>query len=185
VSEAAMKFCSVCGSGAMVFRVPEGDTLPRFVCPDCGTVHYQNPKIVVGSLPVWHDQVLLCRRAIGPRLGYWTLPAGFLENDESLEAGALRETEEEAHAHIDALELYTVISVLHVNQVHVIFRAHLVDTNFSAGTESLEVRLFREEEIPWESIAFRTIARSLRNFFSDRLVGAWPLHVSSIDRRNK
>jgi ADP-ribose pyrophosphatase YjhB (NUDIX family) len=180
-----MKFCSVCGSGAMAFRVPEGDTLPRFVCPDCGTIHYQNPKIVVGSLPVWNDQVLLCRRAIEPRLGFWTLPAGFLENDESLETGALRETEEEAHANVDTLELYTVISVLHVNQVHMIFRARLVDTDFIAGTESLEVRLFREDEIPWESIAFRTIARSLRNFFSDRMAGTWPLHVSSIDRRNR
>jgi ADP-ribose pyrophosphatase YjhB (NUDIX family) len=169
----------------MAFRVPDGDTLPRYVCPDCGTVHYQNPKIVVGSLPVWSDQVLLCRRAIEPRLGFWTLPAGFLENDESLETGALRETEEEAHANIDALELYTVISVLHVNQVHMIFRARLVDTNFSAGTESLEVQLFREDEIPWESIAFRTIARSLRNFFNDRLSGAWPLHTSSIDRRKR
>jgi ADP-ribose pyrophosphatase YjhB (NUDIX family) len=127
--------------------------------------------------------VLLCRRAIEPRLGFWTLPAGFLENDESLEAGALRETEEEAHANIDALELYTVIIVLHVNQVHMIFRARLLDIDFRAGTESLEVRLFREEEVPWESIAFRTIARSLRNFFNDRLADAWPLHVSSIDRR--
>jgi ADP-ribose pyrophosphatase YjhB (NUDIX family) len=185
VSEAPMKFCSECGSGALEFRVPEGDSLPRFVCPACGTIHYQNPKIVVGSLPVWNDQVLLCRRAIEPRLGYWTLPAGFLENNESLEAGALRETAEEANANIDDLALYTVISVLHVNQVHVIFRARLLDLGFSAGPESLEVKLFREDEIPWESIAFRTIARSLRNFFSDRLgtkrmATNWPLHVSSI-----
>jgi ADP-ribose pyrophosphatase YjhB (NUDIX family) len=178
-----MKFCSNCGSGALQFRIPDDDTRPRYVCPVCATVHYDNPKLVVGTLPVWERQVLLCRRAIEPRRGYWTLPAGFLENGEPLEGGAVRETAEEANARVADLAMYTVISVLHVHQVHVIFRARLVDLDFSAGVESLEVRLFHEADIPWESIAFRTITRSLRNFFSDRLAGAWPLHLSTIERR--
>ncbi len=177
-----MKFCSHCGSGALEFRVPDGDTRPRYVCAACGTIHYENPRIVTGTLPVWNDQVLLCRRAIEPRYGMWTLPAGFLENGEPVEAGAARETEEEACARVADLSLYTVISVLHVHQVHMMFRARLVDLEFAAGTESLEVKLFRESEIPWETIAFRTIARSLRNFFQDRLHGHWPLHISTIQR---
>lgn len=177
-----MKFCSNCGSGALEWRIPADDTRPRFVCPVCHTVHYDNPKMVVGTLPVWRDQVLLCRRAIEPRRGYWTLPAGFLENGEPLEGGALRETAEEANARVAELAMYTVITVLHVHQVHVIFRARLLDLDFSAGDESLEVRLFDEASIPWEEIAFRTIARSLRRYCNDRLRGQWPLHLSSIAR---
>ncbi len=177
-----MNFCSHCGSGALTLRIPDDDTRLRYVCPDCGTIHYENPRLIVGTLPVWGDQVLLCRRAIEPRRGLWTLPAGFLENDEPLEAGAARETVEEANANVDQLAMYTVISVLHVHQVHVIFRARLLDLGFSAGPESLEVKLFHEDEIPWETIAFRTIARSLRNFFLDRRDGAWPLRLSTIER---
>lgn len=177
-----MKFCSHCGSGALEWRIPAGDTRPRYVCAACGTVHYENPRIVTGTLPVWNDQVLLCRRAIEPRYGKWTLPAGFMENGEAVEAGAARETEEEACARVADLALYTVISVLHVHQVHMMFRARLVDLEFAAGTESLEVKLFRESEIPWDEIAFRTIARSLRNFFLDRLDGHFPLRLSTIAR---
>jgi ADP-ribose pyrophosphatase YjhB (NUDIX family) len=177
-----VNFCSHCGAGALEFRIPEGDTLPRFVCARCGTIHYENPKVVVGCLPVWEDKVLLCRRAIEPRLGLWTLPAGFLENHESLEAGAMRETLEEASARVVLQPLYMAISILHVSQVYVMFRARLADLEFGPGTESLEVRLFAEDEIPWEALAFRTIARTLRNFFLDRRDGAWPLHVSSIAR---
>ena len=121
-----MKFCSHCGSPALEFRVPAGDTLPRYVCSACTTVHYQNPKVVVGCLPVWHEQVLLCQRAIEPRRGLWTLPAGFLENGETILAGAERETTEEARAHIDIGPLYTVISLPHINQLYVMFRARLI-----------------------------------------------------------
>jgi len=175
-----VNFCSHCGAGDLDLRIPEGDTLPRFVCPRCATIHYQNPKIVTGCLPVWEDRILLCRRAIEPRYGLWTLPAGFLENHESLEDGALRETREEACARVEIIDLYMVISILHVSQLFVSFRSRLLDLDFGPGTESLEVRLFDEAEIPWEQLAFRTISRTLRNFFADRLRGAWPVRRSSI-----
>lgn len=178
-----MKFCSNCGASPLAFRVPEGDTLPRFVCPACGAIHYQNPKIVVGCLPEWDGRVLLCKRAIEPRHGLWTLPAGFLENGETVVAGAERETLEEASARVDIGELYTLISLPQINQVYMVFRARLKDLDFGPGAESLEVRLFDETEIPWEQIAFRTIGRTLRNWFLDRKLGAFPLHVSSLERR--
>ncbi len=178
-----MKYCSNCGSAALEFRVPEGDSLPRYVCGQCGTIHYQNPKVVVGCLPECHGQVLLCKRAIEPRMGLWTLPAGFLENGETLAAGALRETLEEAHARVAIDGLYTVISLPHISQVYVMFRATLGDLNFGPGTESLEVALFREEDIPWGQLAFRTISRTLRQYFLDRKLGGFPVHVSAIDRR--
>jgi ADP-ribose pyrophosphatase YjhB (NUDIX family) len=180
-----LNFCSHCGSAALEFRIPEGDTLPRFVCSNCGTIHYQNPKLVTGCLPIWEDKVLLCRRAIEPRYGLWTLPAGFLENRESLETGALRETLEEANARVALDDLYILISILHVSQVFVMFKSRLLDLDFGPGTESLEVKLFTEDEIPWEQIAFRTISRTLRNYFLDRQDGVWPLHVSTIARSRK
>ena len=178
-----MKFCSHCGSSQLEFRVPEGDTLKRHVCASCGTIHYQNPKVVVGCLPVWEDQVLLCKRAIEPRLGLWTLPAGFLENAETLADGALRETAEEANASVEIVGLYTMISLPHISQIYVMFRARLLDLNFGPGPESLEVRLFREEDVPWEELAFRTIARTLRNYFLDRKLGPFPVHVSALEKR--
>jgi ADP-ribose pyrophosphatase YjhB (NUDIX family) len=179
----AMAFCSSCGSSKIAQRVPEGDNLPRFVCGDCGTIHYQNPKIVVGTLPLWEDRVLLCRRAIEPRHGLWTLPAGFLENGETIVAGAARETLEEARAQVDVGELYTMISLPQINQIYVMFRARLLDLDFGPGAESLEVRLFSESEVPWEDMAFRTITRTLRNFFLDRKRGSFPVHVSALTRR--
>lgn len=178
-----MRFCSHCGSDRIETRVPDGDTLPRFVCAACGTIHYQNPKVVVGCLPEWEGRVLLCRRAIEPRHGLWTLPAGFLENGETLAAGAARETLEEANARVEVGGLYTVISLPQISQIYMMFRARLLDRDFGPGTESLEVRLFHEDEIPWERIAFRTIARTLRTYYLDRRRGAWPLHVSSLERR--
>ena len=178
-----MNFCSACGSSRIELRVPDGDTLPRFVCADCATIHYTNPKIVVGCLPECDDRILLCKRAIEPRYGLWTLPAGFLENGETLASGALRETLEEAHARVRLGELYTVISLPQINQVYMMFRAQLLDLGFGPGTESLEVRLFDEGDVPWEAIAFRTIARTLRNYFLDRRLGTFTMHVSSIERR--
>ncbi|MGH8799385.1 MAG: NUDIX hydrolase [Casimicrobiaceae bacterium] len=179
-----MKFCSHCGSAALALRVPEGDTLPRHVCATCGTIHYQNPKTVVGCLPEWQGLVLLCRRAIEPRRGLWTLPAGFLENGETLEGGALRETAEEARARVEIGGLYTIISLPDINQVYVMFRARLLDLDFAPGPESLEVRLFAEDAIPWDEIAFRTIARTLRNYFLDRKRDDFPVHVSALSRRS-
>jgi ADP-ribose pyrophosphatase YjhB (NUDIX family) len=157
--------------------------MPRFVCGDCGTIHYQNPKIVVGCLPEFEQRVLLCRRAIEPRHGLWTLPAGFLENGESIFAGALRETLEEANARVEIGELYTMISLPQISQVYVMFRARLLDLDFGPGPESLDVRLFEEHEVPWEELAFRTIGRTLRNYFLDRKLGVFPTRVSTLVRK--
>lgn len=178
-----MNFCSHCGSSRVVLRIPDGDHLPRHVCADCGTIHYRNPKIVVGCLPEWGDRILLCRRAIDPRQGLWTLPAGFLENGETLSAGAMRETLEEADARVELLDLYTVINLPQIGQIYMMFRSRLLDLDYGPGPESLEVQLFREEEVPWEQLAFRTIGRTLRNFFLDRKQGQFPLRLSSLERK--
>jgi len=174
-----INFCSVCGAAVSV-RVPTGDRLPRHVCDACGAIHYRNPRLVVGALPVWEDRILLCRRAIEPCHGKWTLPAGFMENGETIAEAARRETEEEANARIALGDMYTLISVPHINQVHVVFRARLLDLDFSAGEETLEVGLFREQDIPWDEIAFRTIAMTLRHYFADRRTGAFEFHVGDI-----
>lgn len=177
--EPAINFCCTCGAPISVC-IPPGDSLPRHVCTNCGAIHYRNPRLVVGTLPVWEDRILLCRRAIEPRHGYWTLPAGFMENEETLAAAALRETREEACAHVELGPLYTMISVPHISQVHAIFRARLIDLDFAPGSETLEVALFEEAQVPWEAIAFRTIAMTLRHFFADRRQGSFDLHVESI-----
>lgn len=179
----ALRFCSACGGGRIELRVPEGDTLPRHVCAACGAIHYQNPKIVVGCLPEFGEQVLLCLRAIEPRRGLWTLPAGFLENGETLTSGAVRETLEEANAHVAIGALYTIISLPHISQVYMMFRAQLLDRGFGPGAESLDVRLFDEDDIPWEDIAFRTIGRTLRNYFLDRKLGTLQTRVSALERK--
>lgn len=178
-----MRFCSSCGSPRLDFRIPDGDSLPRFVCADCREIHYQNPKVVVGCLPTCGDKVLMCLRAIEPRRGLWTLPAGFLENGETVMAGAARETLEEAGAQVEVGELYTVISLPQISQIYMVFRATLARPDYAPGIESLEVRLFDEHEIPWDRIAFRTIGRTLRNFFLDRKLGAFPTRVSVLERR--
>lgn len=167
-----MKYCSSCGA-RVAFRIPPGDTLPRHVCEHCGTIHYQNPKVVVGALPVWEDKILLCRRAIEPRHGMWTLPAGFMENNETAPEGAAREALEEANARIEIEQLYTLFSVPHISQVYVLFRARLLDLDFSPGTESLEVKLVREDEIPWDELAFASVRRTLAHFFEDRRTGMY------------
>ncbi|PIE20749.1 MAG: NUDIX hydrolase [Neptuniibacter caesariensis] len=170
-----MKFCSNCGE-AVSLTIPDGDNLPRFVCKHCHSIHYQNPKIVTGCLPVYKDKVLLCKRAIEPRKGYWTLPAGFMENQESTEEGALRETLEEANAVVHISQLYTLTSIVHVNQVQLLYLAQMDKPEFSASAESLEVRLFSEDEIPWQDLAFKTINNALRLYFEDRKEGHFPVH---------
>ncbi|MBH3429380.1 NUDIX hydrolase [Pseudomonas alkylphenolica] len=169
-----MKFCSACGKPVNQ-RIPEGDTRLRYVCDHCQTIHYQNPNIVAGVLPTWGGQVLLCRRAIEPRLGYWTLPAGFMENGETLEQAARRETVEEACARVSEMTLYQLFDLPHINQVHVFFRAELADLDFAVGAESLEVRLFDESEIPWDELAFRTITRTLECYYRDRIEQHYPI----------
>jgi len=166
----AFNFCSACGAQVKL-TIPPGDSLLRHVCDACQTIHYSNPKLVVGALPVWGDQVLLCRRAIEPRHGKWTLPAGFMENGESVAAAAIRETAEEACARIALGEMSTMISLPHISQVHVIYLAELLDLDFAAGEETLDLRLFSEAEIPWDEIAFRTIHLTLKHFFEDRRRG--------------
>lgn len=174
-----INYCCTCAAPVSL-RIPAGDSLPRHVCDACGTIHYRNPRLVVGALPVWEDRVLLCRRAIEPRLGYWTLPAGFMENQESVAEAAARETREEACAHIELGDMYTMISVPHIDQVHVIYRARLLDLDFAPGEESLEVALFEESAIPWQEIAFRTVAMTLRHFFADRQRGSFELHTEAL-----
>lgn len=173
-----MNFCSQCGDKVR-FAVPEGDDRPRYLCDACGTIHYQNPRIVAGTLPVSGSKVLLCKRAIAPRKGYWTLPVGYMENAESTQQAAARETCEEACADVELANLYTLIDLPHINQVYMIFRAELVG-GFSAGPESLEVALFEEHEIPWDELAFTTIERTLRHFYADRLHNDFPLHISVV-----
>jgi ADP-ribose pyrophosphatase YjhB (NUDIX family) len=171
-----MKYCSECGA-TVTYKIPAGDERLRFVCDRCETIHYQNPKIVAGVLPTWGDKVLLCRRAIAPRYGLWTLPAGFMENGETTEQAAARETREEANAQVSDLQLYTVVSLPHVSQVYMIYRGKLLaEDAFSPGVESLETRLFSEADIPWETLAFHTVRKTLEHFFHDRNHGVFPVH---------
>lgn len=175
------KHCSECGA-SVVYQVPTDDNRERAVCPVCGTIHYQNPLNVVGTLPVWEEdgRVLLCRRAIEPRHGLWTLPAGFMELGETAIEGALRETQEEAGAEVEMLPLYCLLNVVRVGQVHLFYRARLRSTQFDPGPESLEARLFHEHEVPWDDIAFKTTRETLQRFFADRREGrSFGLH--SID----
>ena len=145
----------------------------RAVCEACGYIQYENPKIVVGCLPVFGDRILMCKRAIEPRLGLWTLPAGFMENDESAAEGAAREAMEEANAHVEIEDLYTVYSIPHISQVYMMFRAKLLDPDVSPGIESLEVKLVTEAEIPWDELAFAMVRRTLTHFLEDRRTGVF------------
>ena len=174
-----MNFCPNCGA-KIVIRVPDGDTLPRHVCSSCGAIHYRNPLMVIGSIPEWDDQVLLCRRAIEPRHGFWTLPAGFMELGETVAQAAIRETLEEANARVELGGVFTMLSVPHVNQVHIFYRARLLDLDFGPGSESLEVALFREQDVPWRELAFRTISATLKHYYADRRQGAYNLHADEI-----
>ena len=174
-----MKFCSQCGK-PVIQRIPEGDSRLRFVCEHCQTIHYQNPNIVAGCLAVWDNKVLLCRRAIEPRLGFWTLPAGFMENGETMEQAARRETYEEACATPGELNLYMLVDVAHINQVHVFFRGELTTPEFATGTESLEVQLFDEADIPWSDLAFMTVRRALECFFADRREQTYPVRNEAL-----
>jgi ADP-ribose pyrophosphatase YjhB (NUDIX family) len=172
-----MKFCSECGTAVEV-RVPDGDHLPRHVCPSCTTVHYRNPKVVVGCVPEYEGRLLLCKRAIEPRHGYWTIPAGFMENGETLQAGAARECWEEALARVEIGSLLAIANVVHAHQVHVFFRARLPRPEYGVGAESLEVALYRPDEIPWPEIAFPSTEFALRRY----LDGGTGHHIADFER---
>ncbi len=175
----SIKHCKACG-GEAPYSIPPDDNRERAICKVCGTIHYENPLNVVGTVPVWNDKVLLCRRNIEPRYGLWTLPAGFMELGETTAEGAVRETEEEAGARIDLLGLFTLLNVVRVGQVHLFYRASLRDTDFAPGPESIEARLFREDEVPWEELAFRTVRETLQHYFEDRRRGQFELHCGDI-----
>ena len=184
-----MKFCSECAFPVSL-RVPAGDNRPRFVCENCATIHYQNPKMVLGTIPVYERdgelKILLCKRAIEPRYGYWTLPAGFMENDETTAEAAMRETQEEAGANIELGKLFALVNVSRVHQVHMFYLATLRDLDFAPGEESLDVQMFSEAQIPWDDLAFPTIRTTLELFFADRVRmregGDYGFHTHDITR---
>lgn len=170
-----MNYCNHCGNSVELRAIP-GDNLPRYQCISCNQVHYENPNMVVGCLPVYEDKILLCKRAIEPRSGYWNLPAGYLENGESVEAGAMREVWEEALAKVEITGLHSIYSIPHINQIYVFFLADLTPPEFGVGEESLEVRLFAEAEIPWKEIAFTSSIHALKRYFEDRKNGVQQTH---------
>jgi ADP-ribose pyrophosphatase YjhB (NUDIX family) len=165
-----------------LWQVPQGDHQPRHICDACGEIFYENPKIVAGCIPVWEQQILLCRRAIEPRFGWWTLPAGFMENGETTAEAAARETWEEARSRVEIDELYAVFNLPQINQVYMMFRARLPVLDFAPGVESLECRLYHEAEIPWQELAFPTITHTLRHFFADRARGRFEFRCGDIVR---
>ena len=176
-----IKHCKNCGT-AVVYRIPDdGDTRERAVCPACNTIHYENPLNVVGTVPHFGDQVLLCKRNIEPRFGKWTLPAGFMELNETTAQGAARETDEEAGAQFELQDLFSILNVARVGQVHIYYRARLLSTDFAPGHETIEARLFTEAEIPWDEIAFKTVKETLERYFADRRTGHYSIHHVDID----
>jgi ADP-ribose pyrophosphatase YjhB (NUDIX family) len=176
-----MKFCSVCGNEVRV-GVPDGDNRPRHICDHCGTIHYHNPKVVAGCIAHWDEQVLMCRRAIEPRHGLWTVPAGFMENGETTYEGAMRETVEEANARVAIDDLFVTVNLPHINQVYMLFRGRLLDLDYAPGEESLEVELMTEQQMPWAEMAFPTVTEALKLYFADRAAGHFGVHMLDIVR---
>jgi ADP-ribose pyrophosphatase YjhB (NUDIX family) len=168
-----VEYCTLCGAGVEQ-RIPPGDEHPRYICKTCGNIHYQNPKLVVGCIPEYQGRILLCKRDIEPRRGKWTLPAGFLENGETVREGALRETYEEARVRVKIIAPFRLFDLAFVNQLYLMFRASISVPNFSSTPESSEVRLVLEKDIPWDDIAFPVIERTLQHYFRDRIKGAYP-----------
>ena len=161
-----MNYCSDCGN-ATSLKIPIGDNRKRAVCENCDAIHYQNPKIIAGCVPIFDNKVLLCRRAIEPRLGFWTLPAGFMENNETCLEAALRESEEEAHASIENPIFYGIFDLPHINQVYIFYQGDVVDGSYRPGIESLEVKFFTENDIPWKDLAFPVVELMLKHHFKN------------------
>ncbi len=179
-----MNFCSSCGS-KVTLLIPAGDNRQRYVCDSCGMIHYQNPNVVTGCIPEWDDRILLCKRAIEPRLGTWTLPAGFMENGESSMSGAAREALEEANARVRDMKLFCVFSIPHINQVYTMYRGVLDEGMASPGDESLEVRLTSEGEVPWGELSFPVIIETLKLYYRDRQSGSFSTHYGEILRLDR
>lgn len=179
-----MKFCSNCGA-PVERRVPPGDSLPRAVCDACHTIHYENPRMIVGCVAEWNGSVLLCRRGIEPRYGLWTVPAGFLENGETTAAGAARETLEEANARVEIDGLFSLYNLPHISQVYMLFRARLLDLDFRPGAETLETRLCDESAVPWNELAFVTVRNTLVHWFNDRRKGEFGFHMGTVNPMDK
>jgi ADP-ribose pyrophosphatase YjhB (NUDIX family) len=176
-----MNYCSQCGA-EVTLRIPEGDTLPRYVCDACGTIHYSNPKIVAGCIAEWEGRILMCKRAIEPRYGLWTLPAGFMENGETTLQAAARESREEACAEVADLSLYGMFNLPHINQVYLLYRGRLIDGRAEAGAESLEVKLCTEQDIPWQSLAFPVMHETLISYYEDCKRGSFAVHTADLLR---
>lgn len=170
-----MSFCSLCGASTLR-QIPPGDNLPRQVCSHCGHIHYENPRLIVGCIAEWQGRILLCRRAIEPRLGYWTLPAGFMENGETTAEAALRETIEEAGAHVDIDAAFAIVSIAHINQIHLFYRGQMRTPAYQAGEESLEVGLFSPGDIPWHDLSFRSVKLCIEAYLADRSRGHFGFH---------
>ncbi|OTG89180.1 NUDIX hydrolase [Acinetobacter sp. ANC 3813] len=177
-----MNFCTNCG-GATAEKIPLGDHQVRRVCTQCGNIHYVNPKVICGALALWQDKVLLCRRAIEPRYGLWTLPAGYMELFETMEQGAARETREEAEAEVQIQQLYCMYNIPRIGQIYVLFKADLIEGEFGSGEETIESRLFSEDEIPWNDLAFPSVERTLRHYFEDRKSGIFTTHLETLGTR--
>lgn len=176
-----MKYCSSCGT-PVTLEIPPGDNRERHVCPSCSTIHYLNPKIVAGCILHWGERILLCQRAIEPRYGFWTIPAGFMENDETTLEAAAREAQEEANAVAEELKLYGIYNLRHVNQVYVIYRGQLQHGQASTGAESLAVKLVTADEIPWPELAFTVVEEMLQHYLAERQHGQFQVHSGDINR---
>ncbi len=175
-----MKYCSHCGSQKVSFHIPPGDNRARHVCGDCSEIFYQNPRIICGSLVHKDETILLCKRGIAPREGYWTLPAGFMENGETTSAAAHRETWEEAQAEVHSDQLYCIFNLPHINQVYFFYLGHLVDNEYGAGEETTETKLFHMDDIPWKELAFPTIERALSLYIEDFKTNNFPVRIENI-----
>jgi len=174
-----MNYCPHCAAPVIV-QTPTADNRPRSICTSCGRIHYQNPKIVVGCIPVWDDRILLCKRNIEPRKEFWTLPAGYLECNETTEEGARRETSEETGACVVGLHPYRLFDIVHIGQVYMMFLARLQTPEFHATEESMDVRLFEEKDIPWARIAFPVIEKTLQHFFADRQANDFSFRIDQV-----
>jgi ADP-ribose pyrophosphatase YjhB (NUDIX family) len=171
-----MNFCSNCAH-PISFGPIEGEHIPRFHCENCSTIHYQNPRIIVSCIPLWEDKIMLCRRGIEPQLGFWNIPGGFLENQEAVEKGALREMFEETGCEGTIVRLHSVYTVLPVQQVHVCFLVNMNNTDYHLTPESTEIQLFAEADIPWKDVAFISNKFALKHFFEDRRQGTYKTHL--------